>query len=679
MAAMPADEEFLTRAVHEAFPNHSIELCGTGGFASTFHVQGEAGDLAVKMLDPEKAGSVRSEREIRALTLVDHPNVVGYRETSEVTIDEVSVRYLVMNFVEGQSLMNSLRAGDLWPVERIIDFARGVTSGLTAIWSMSLAHRDLTPNNIMVRPDGTPVIVDLGIARHLDLETVTQLPTPGSPGWMAPEQVGLEPEHGDWRSDQFTFGLVLYLMSTGVFPFTGDNPEELWLAPAVQDLRPPQIVNPDLPTAFGDVIRQMTAREPYQRYLRPEALSGAIELASIQFESQGAASNARTLVFGLAQGHVKNFGGNPFYAELGADAVIVDARNANWDKTSELLDCAREAQSLRSVDPVNFLDRSPRDARPAGYIELPYGKGDRRTGFSDFDDRMRYAKPIVQYQMDLSSDRVIAPYFYAAVSEPTWIRESLEFGRIAKEIVDEGDTDNEVWTGVAISGTFLREQHRTTLLNLLTGAAPKVLYLLVHTNQSANAPLNDRELLEGFSVVIETMNQAGTEVIVGRRYTEGLLLMALGATGWTVGVSATHQNMQPHPEEADEDARGGKGHDWYYSPELLNSLTVPRRAALQPAHPAFFAPQTTYDEKVFSDVPARAEIGQDTEARVELIRHNLTEMRRQAAELGNVGASQRTRLMRDWVTSAESQYEALGGPWGPAEGPGFLSTWLQVL
>lgn len=670
------DLDKLKEALEGQFEGLEVSYLGSGGFAATFRIRDGELDRAVKVLDPEKADQVREEREEIALKEVSSPNVVAYRGTSEVICDGVAHRFLEMDFVEGEQLQATLESQ--WPLTNVMKVARGLIDGAAAIWAAGLAHRDLSPKNILLRPDGTPVIVDLGIARHLDLETVTTLPTPGTPGWMAPEQVGDDPKHGDWRSDQFVIGLVIYRLCTGVNPFRANSRYERWKAPAEQTLRPPKAINPELPAPLNELIVQMTARQPFERFLQVDGLKLTVERAAEAVEAGEEVPVERSVKFGLAQGVRKNFADADFYTQLKADLTVLDARCMNEDKTRELVKKARDAESAVVIDPVSYFDRSPTDARHSGYRELSYGDGERLVGFSDDAARRAYVDAIVEYQRRFDVSAMVAPYFFAAADEMPWLEESLEMASFAADSLKESGVDAEIWTAGAVSASVLRGSKLDAFLNLLTAAPPSTFYLLVAATQPVNAPLSDLELLEGMRKVIDTCNRAGTKLIFGRRHGEGLLLSALGASGFTVGHSGTHQNMHPPPEKA-EDESGGQGHDWCYVPRLLNSLSLPRRAAVHGAATDLFELNDPFGEATFAGNPARSELGQDTAARRELARHNFVALRQQAAELADTPPAQRVPLMRQWVEDAQAAYSRLGGPWEAAEGPAFLETWLKLL
>lgn len=583
-----------------------------------------------------------------------------------------------MDFIDGRPL-REVAATEQLDFERIVAIGRNVLAGLRAVWDADLAHRDLTPNNIMIRrDDGAAIIVDLGIARHLDLEAVTVLPTPGTPGWMAPEQVGIEPEHGDWRSDQYVLGLLLYFLATGTEPFTGSNIEEIWQAPAHQDLRTAQSVNPEVPTLLSDVIGQMTARQPFQRFLQPEQLADALDSAAAALVSTET-RQASELAFGLIIGQRKSYADPPFLKMLAARAVILDAKNMNETTATDLCSDAATAGSLRLVDPASYHDRSPQTARAAGYTSLPYGNSPSAlTGFADDDARAAYAAAIVRYQVACCADVILAPYFFSRPHEIDWLRESLRMRRFAENALAEQGVELPVWPVAAISAEFFQQDSReAALLNALTADLPRTLYLLVHTAQSPNHPLRIERDLRGIRRVIELLRGAGTQTIVGRRFSEGLLFCALGAAGWTTGVSGTYHDLPPHLDAPDDSSGGGQGNDWFYVPRLLNSLTMQRRAALQPSHSTLLAPATVPGRAVFASDDRRVNL--DTGARYDLNRHNMLAMREQLAALNAVPQAQRITTMRQWVTEAQAEYGKLGGTWHSGERPDFLAEWLKVL
>jgi tRNA A-37 threonylcarbamoyl transferase component Bud32 len=674
---MAPNRDLLDAAIAAAFADAEIERIDCGGFACTYRLRTSEIDAAVKVLDPELVAP-REGREAKALAAVGSLYVVRFLAADEVEVDGVMVPYLAMEFVEGESLQARIERG-AWPsLAELVELAIKLSEGLRAIWAADLAHRDIKPGNILIRENGDPVIVDLGIARHLTLETVTVPPSPGTPGWMAPEQVDLErPARGDWRSDQFSFGLLLYLLATRYYPYRG-NRLELWRAPATQEPQRPESANPDVPIELADVIRQLMARQPYERFLRPERITEELENVQAVLDRRPPATARPPAAFYLVQGDRKNFATAEFYGALAPEAVIMDARNMNDERLGELVDQARAAGSGAMIDPVSYFDRSPLDARPAGYRSLPYGaRADRLLGFYDDDERRDYVHAILGYQRVRETTALIAPYFYAARAERDWLEESVRMHRIAADLAAEEGEDRPVWGAVAVAQDYLRvAEAREEFLNVVTSDLPAALYLLVHTTQLSFAPLADQELLAGMRRVIQVLADAGVPVIAGRRNSCGLLLLALGAAGFSIGARAIHQNFQPHPERPDTD--GGPGADWIYIPKLLNSIKVETRGGLVDAGAAaLIACDCPYCAELFGADPGAAIA--TTDERILMTRHNLFALRSQATELAALAPSDRLQLMRSWAEEALATYNQLAAPWAPGEGQAFLTAWLALL
>ena len=677
---MPANRHVLeqvAQAVHHDAVK--VEHLGTGGFASTFRVeQADGAVVALKVIDPTIAEVERVDRELAALRRVHHPNVVRYRDFGSFGFRGDDYRWIEMDYIEGQSLMQLLRGGRRFTVRDAVSLLRGAVAGASAIWAAGTAHRDLSPNNLLGTADDHVVIVDLGLARHVDDTTITVLPTPGTPGWMSPEQVGTSPTHGDWRSDQFVLGLLGYLLLTGVGPYTARHAIELWQAPALQTPRPVRAVNPDIPSAVSDVIDRMLSQRPHRRYLQSAALLEDIDraLAALNVETT---APERTSGFYLIIGQLKSFATSAFLSDLGAAGLIIDARARA--RVNEFCTAATAAAAIAVIDPVTYLARSPLAVRPAAYQNLIRGGDPTLTGFADDAARRAWSRPVMEASLSERPDVVIAPYFYAGSGELTWIQESLACARVASELVSElsGPTIEsappQVWAAVAVESSWLlNDADRDRLLTALTGQTSDALYLLVHTTQPSFGPLADTATLRGFRDLLEVMREAGTPVIVGRRASSGLLLLALGAAGWSTGTSANLMNMAPHPQE---EASGGPSYDRVYVPKLLNQITAPIYSLMYKADPVLVELPTDQGRALLSDNPDLD--GLTTEQRQLLNQHNLISMAQQARELGSRAASQRVALIREWIDDAQNAYRALPPTRQAGEDSAFLDAWLEII
>lgn len=672
---MPADRNSLESIAREVIPDGSeLAHLGTGGFACTFKVTGDGEPYALKVIDPGLSEAARVDRELNALQRVHHPGVVRFIEHGDHEHAGVTYKWIKMAFVEGHSLRQALVGGQVFEVLDALVLVRALVDAASAIWDQRTAHRDLSPGNILLQSENRPVIVDLGLARHVDDETLTELPTPGTPGWMSPEQVRNSPTHGDWRSDQFVIGALGYLFLTGVVPFSAASIRDRWMAPAQQTPTPIRAIDPNIPSVAADVIERMLQKQPHRRYLRAADILADLDRAIVALQNSQVGEVAPQEFFvNIAQ--VKNFAEGAGLTAIAPHGVVVDVRAGR--RMAEFVDAARAIGAQSVIDPVTHYARSPEKWRPAQVKKLPYGADPRLTGFSDDAARAAFCRSVVELQMGASPDSVIAPYFYAGEGEAGWIEESLACAAKSEELMAQRPENDraEVWAAVAIHASWLADDAaRDVLLTALTGQPMDALYLLVSTAQPSFAPLGDLAVLRGFRDLLAVLREAGVPVIVGKRASSGLLLLALGAAGWATGVSANLMNMSPHPE-ADEE--GWSPLDRIYVPRLLNSVAVDTYVLMRHAVPDLVALDTDEADALFAVNHDLEDLS--TEQRILLVRHNLVAQRRQVETLGALPAGQRISTLRDWVDLASATYRALPPTRIAGDGGAFLTAWVDAL
>ena len=177
---------------------------GTGGMGEVFRaVDTRLGRAVAVKLSHEKFND-RFEREARAVAALNHPHIC--------TLYDVGPNYLVMEFIEGETLAQRLTRGKL-PKEETLQYGRQIASALAAAHAKGIIHRDLKPGNIMLTKSGVKIL-DFGLAKTAEDETLTSSRAiMGTPAYMAPEQ--REGKPADARSDIYSFGCVLYEMATG--------------------------------------------------------------------------------------------------------------------------------------------------------------------------------------------------------------------------------------------------------------------------------------------------------------------------------------------------------------------------------------------------------------------------------------------------------------------------------
>jgi serine/threonine protein kinase len=248
-------------------------------------------EVAIKVLPEELAADherlKRFEREARAASALNHPNIVTIHEIGESD----GRAFLVMERIEGQTLRDLLLEGSL-PARRLLPIACQIANGLARAHEGGIVHRDLKPENVMVTKDGFVKILDFGLAKlappETKAESLTEMPTEsvgtaagivlGTVGYMSPEQASGKPL--DHRSDQFSLGVILYEMATGRRAFRRNTPVETLSAIIREEPEPIGSLNPLTPAPLRWTIERCLAKNPEERYVATRDL--ARDLASVR-------------------------------------------------------------------------------------------------------------------------------------------------------------------------------------------------------------------------------------------------------------------------------------------------------------------------------------------------------------------------------------------------------------
>jgi predicted ATPase/serine/threonine protein kinase len=268
-----------------------VAALGAGGMGEVYRardVRLERG-VAIKILpaalSADRERLHRFEREARLASALNHPNIVTIYELGL----HGSTHYIAMELIEGQTLGELLAAGSL-PIRKTIEIAAQVAEGLAKAHEAGIAHRDLKPGNLMVSDDGFVKILDFGLAKLAppsselsETRNISGWDTQpgqfmGTLNYMSPEQAASG--QPDFRSDQFSFGLVLYEMVTGKRPFLRRTAAETLVAILREPAEPIGAQNPDAPAPLCWAIERCLAKEPDKRYVSTRDL--ARELAAIR-------------------------------------------------------------------------------------------------------------------------------------------------------------------------------------------------------------------------------------------------------------------------------------------------------------------------------------------------------------------------------------------------------------
>lgn len=262
------------------------ECIHAGGMAHIYAVEYAAGPardpgfpMAMKiprMTAGDGAENIVSfEVELQILPTLTGPHVPRFVAAGDL----LRLPYLVMEYVPGRTLQQWIDAPERPDADTIARLGAATALAAHSLHQQNVCHLDLKPANVLVRPDGTVVLLDFGLSCHAhypDLLAEELRTAVGSPAWIAPEQVvGVR---GDLRSDIFAIGVMLYELATGELPFgapvtRGGMRQRLWMTPA-----PPRAHRPDVPQWLQEVILRCLEAEAARRY--PSAAHLAFDLSN---------------------------------------------------------------------------------------------------------------------------------------------------------------------------------------------------------------------------------------------------------------------------------------------------------------------------------------------------------------------------------------------------------------
>ena len=273
-------------------PYEIIAPIGAGGMGEVYRATDTKlrRDVAIKVLPGEMASDParlrRFEQEARAASALNHPNIVTIYEIGE----HEGTSYIAMEYVQGRTLRAMLSPGPL-PGDQLVRYATQMAEGLAKAHHAGIVHRDLKPENIVISEDGYLKILDLGLAKLLALDdddegsaaaTVDRDGTTpgtilGTVSYMSPEQAKGQP--ADFRSDQFSFGAVVYEMAVGRAAFRRDSAAETLSAVLRDDPPPLSEVRPDAPRSLLAVVSRCLSKQRDGRFASTAGLLEALRSA----------------------------------------------------------------------------------------------------------------------------------------------------------------------------------------------------------------------------------------------------------------------------------------------------------------------------------------------------------------------------------------------------------------
>lgn len=245
-----------------------IKKVGQGGMATVYKARQKSVDrlVAVKILKPELSRNLQDIEgfihEARAAGNLKHPNIMQIHDVAEHN----GVYYIVMEFVEGPTVVDLLEKRGVIPARKALSILQPVANALDTAWrELSMVHRDVKPENIMIDKDGTVKLADMGLASILGSQPDDPELVKGTPFYMSPEQISAV-VNLDCRSDMYSLGATLYHMLTGVMPFQDDTPQVAMDKHVHDHLPNPRDVRATVPIGVAQFTLRLMMKDPAQRF-----------------------------------------------------------------------------------------------------------------------------------------------------------------------------------------------------------------------------------------------------------------------------------------------------------------------------------------------------------------------------------------------------------------------------
>ncbi|MFD9466856.1 Stk1 family PASTA domain-containing Ser/Thr kinase [Streptomyces sp. NPDC060027] len=259
-------------------------VLGRGGMAEVYlaHDIRLGRTVAVKTLRADLARDpsfqARFRREAQSAASLNHPAIVAVYDTGEDYIDNTSIPYIVMEYVDGSTLRELLHSGRRLLPERSMEMTIGILQALEYSHRAGIVHRDIKPANVMLTRNGQVKVMDFGIARAMGDSGMTMTQTAaviGTAQYLSPEQA--KGEQVDARSDLYSTGCLLYELLTVRPPFVGDSPVAVAYQHVREEPQPPSVFDPEITPEMDAIVLKALVKDPDYRYQSADEMRADIE------------------------------------------------------------------------------------------------------------------------------------------------------------------------------------------------------------------------------------------------------------------------------------------------------------------------------------------------------------------------------------------------------------------
>ncbi|MDG2448612.1 MAG: serine/threonine-protein kinase [Saprospiraceae bacterium] len=574
-----------------------ISFIDSGGFGSVYLASKNNVNYAIKLFREdyvlkeyrEKGENNRIHREIQIMKSVNHDHLVNYVDDFQEEIDGVRNMFLVMEFVEGETLRKIIEREGSLSEDNAIAICQKLLVGLKALHEIrgtddnkGIIHRDLKPENVIISNSGHLKILDFGISKVIDYTTITASgQTMGSPIYMSPEQIRDSKNIGK-RSDFYTVGVMLYEMLTGKVPYDFSSLPDLYNKITNEAPIPPRRFQPQISNNLENQILKLLSKEPFQRHLNIDDLSDSLtSTTGISSKKEPDLSprfllrlwNEKTI---LTQ-FVQNYNG-----------IIHVEFPANFQGSQKnLLKLVSDDQFRLMIDPATLRLAYAAQNSVKGLQALPYAPDQFNVISPSFlntvSKQQDYVKQVLDEQIKLEADILVSPYHYmhntnvpaTATRNPTqeWFDLDIKLLKESIDYIKEHFPEKPLYAGICLNANSLTDQrHKMDLLNLFSSFDCDGYFIYVDCidNSSSSAII-----YHYIKTLRELQQNTKRPVIAGRLNTLGLGLLAAGISGFSSGTARFESFYEDLYKEETEGAFNM--YERYYVKELMGTIPISKK------------------------------------------------------------------------------------------------------
>ena len=522
---------------------------GRGTFGAVYRATKDGKHYAIKSFQTDflqtDIGKERALREVKALQLIDHPNVVKIHDYGTFEEQNFEYFYIIMDYVPGKTLDHLSGAVT---EDRLIALATDIFRTLEAVHKTAI-HRDLKPTNIIIRPDGSPVILDFGLAKLIDYSSITQTgDVLGTYAYMSPEQV-TDSKNVNETSDYFAMGVILYQLITGELPYDAKNVPALIEQIKNQYPKLPSITNPEVSNKLENAILKLLEKKPYERYQNVDEVINALQTETPSAKKLLQLENS----FLIRLQHTEKATINEALKAGLVSSVIFPANLfLRYHPTVTLL----KASGVRFLaDPATNRLTYTAFSNTQGLRELPYSSGDEviplhKNDLLSIRQVQDYTSKVLEFQVQNGCTELVAPFFYAKSSKDDWFDINIKLAKEAVAWRDNNAAGKPIWVGICM---FVDEWHdpdeKDRLLNSYSRTnADGFLVYGDPIGNKANLP----QLFHYTDFMLKLQDSTSSPVIAERIGSLGLILSSIGIAGFSSGISSLDSFSESLIAEAKE-------------------------------------------------------------------------------------------------------------------------------